>query len=466
MRRRSVLYNPPFMQALADLFALNVSFFLYQTIRVLMFGQDVLRFSITDTFLVGGTVTIGWMVVFWFSGLYRNYYVRSPFEEAFTILRVVFIASLLFFIVIYADSPEHYQRSPRFVFIVYWLLVSMCVVAGRGVVRVVQSMLRERGIIRIPTILVGSADRVQGLLNDLRNEPAWGYHVLGMVTVDGTENPALQNLGPVESLENILHKHRPDEVLITIEHSNHDNLLRIASVASNAGCKVKIVPDMYEIVSGQVRTQQIYGAPLIHVNPELMKPWEAAAKRLLDIVVSSVVLIGGLPLWLCIAIMVKVTSPGPIFFSQTRVGRGGQHFQMLKFRSMYVQEVPEERWTSKNDPRVTPFGRFIRKSHLDEVPQFWNVLRGEMSLVGPRPEQPGFVKKFSELMPYYSRRLKVKPGITGWWQVKAQSNPESKEEIESRLRYDFFYIENVSFMLDLEILMRTVVVMLRGHGRA
>jgi lipopolysaccharide/colanic/teichoic acid biosynthesis glycosyltransferase len=133
---------------------------------------------------------------------------------------------------------------------------------------------------------------------------------------------------------------------------------------------------------------------------------------------------------------------------------------------MYVDDRRGQTWTSADDPRVTPFGRFIRRTHLDEIPQFWNVLRGEMSLVGPRPEQPQFVEKFSDMMPYYRRRLKVRPGITGWWQVKAKSNPESREEIESRLRYDFFYIENISFMLDIEILVRTVFVMLQGHGRA
>ncbi|MFM8771525.1 MAG: sugar transferase, partial [Candidatus Kapaibacterium sp.] len=156
----------------------------------------------------------------------------------------------------------------------------------------------------------------------------------------------------------------------------------------------------------------------------------------------------------------------PMFFVQDRVGRNGRVFRMAKFRSMTVDEKRGPTWTDKNDPRVTPFGKFIRKTHLDEIPQLWNVLKGEMSLVGPRPEQPFYVEKFTAMLPYYRRRHKVRPGVTGWWQVKAKSNPESLEEIQQRLRYDFFYIENMSFKLDLEIMVRTVFVMLKGHGKA
>ncbi|RPI67225.1 MAG: exopolysaccharide biosynthesis polyprenyl glycosylphosphotransferase, partial [Ignavibacteriae bacterium] len=188
--------------------------------------------------------------------------------------------------------------------------------------------------------------------------------------------------------------------------------------------------------------------------------------RTLDLFVSVTVLLVGLPVWLLLAAIVKLTSSGPVFFRQPRVGRNGQVFKMVKFRSMYSDDKRGPTWTASNDPRVTPIGRFIRKTHLDEIPQLWNVLVGEMSLVGPRPEQPYYVEKFTEMLPYYRRRHKVRPGITGWWQVKARSNPESLQEIETRLRYDFFYIENISFKLDVEILVRTIFVMLQGHGRA
>jgi exopolysaccharide biosynthesis polyprenyl glycosylphosphotransferase len=309
-------------------------------------------------------------------------------------------------------------------------------------------------------------DRIRRLLEDLRRERAWGYAIRGVVAEHAEELDGIPYLSPLPELERALDEVKPAEMIVTLEHTNHDELLRTVAIGANAGCKVKIVPDMYEIVSGQARTQQMYGSPLIHVNPELMQPWEEAAKRLLDITVSLWVLVIGMPAWLLVALGVRLSSPGPVIFTQMRVGRNGHLFRMSKFRSMYVDDRRGQTWTSADDPRVTPFGRFIRRTHLDEIPQFWNVLRGEMSLVGPRPEQPQFVEKFSDMMPYYRRRLKVRPGITGWWQVKAKSNPESREEIESRLRYDFFYIENISFMLDIEILVRTVFVMLQGHGRA
>jgi exopolysaccharide biosynthesis polyprenyl glycosylphosphotransferase len=259
---------------------------------------------------------------------------------------------------------------------------------------------------------------------------------------------------------------RPREVIVTMDHTDHDALLKVTAQAADEGCLVKIVPDLYEIFSGQARTQQIYGSPLIEVSPELMQPWEEFAKRTLDITVSALVLGLGSPIWLLVALAVKLSSKGPIFFLQDRVGRGGHVYRMAKFRSMVVDAKRGQTWTAENDPRVTRVGRFIRKTHLDEIPQFWNVLKGEMSIVGPRPEQPLYVEKFTQMLPYYRRRLKVRPGITGWWQVKAKSNPESLEEIQQRLRYDFFYIENMSFKLDLEIMVRTVFVMLRGHGQA
>ena len=466
MTQRNSIYDPRFMQVLADLLALTVSFLAYQAVRKVMLPTSTHTFSISDIVVVATVVALAWMIVFWLGGLYRDYYIRSPFEEAFVVLKVTFVVSLLFYLVIYVDSPQDYQKSPRFVFVMYWLFVSGFVTIGRMVARAIQSYLRSKGTIQLRTLLVGSGKRVLQLLADIRNERAWGYNVVGVISTDNVEVAGIPILGSLAELGKVLEQSNVQEMLITMDHTDHNELLSVVAKGADVGCSVKIVPDMYEIVSGQARTQQMYGAPLIHVNPELMKPWEEAAKRILDIVISLLVLLIGLPVWITIGLIVALTSRGPVFYKQNRVGRNGLVFVMSKFRSMYVDENRAQTWTEKNDPRVTPFGRFIRKTHLDEIPQLWNVLRGEMSLVGPRPEQPHFVEKFSTLLPYYRRRHKVRPGITGWWQVKAKSNSESVEEIESRLRYDFFYIENISFMLDIEILVRTVFVMFTGHGRA
>jgi len=236
-------------------------------------------------------------------------------------------------------------------------------------------------------------------------------------------------------------------------------------LCSDKNIKIKIVPDLYEILSGQARTSQIYGMPLIDIMPELMPEWERKLKRLLDIVVSIVILLLSLPIALLTAIAIKLDSEGPVFFTQERMGMNGKIFKMIKFRSMRkdAEKLTGPVWSQKNDSRVTRVGKLIRKLRIDEIPQFINVLKGDMSVVGPRPERPYFVEKLSQEIPYYKRRLKVRPGITGWAQVKHKYD-ESIEDVKIKLRYDLFYIENMSLRMDLKILFRTIFVVLFGKG--
>jgi len=457
------------MQIYVDVIAFTVSFAVYQLVRPVVLTH-LRSFSVQDHVFIAGMSIAYWSVVFWLGGLYRDFYIRSPFDEFFTVLRHTFFGSALIFGSIFFTSSTAYQNNPRYVFILYWLVLFLLVCIGRLTARQLQRRLREQGVIKIPTILVGSVVRLRELLVDLHDEPAWGYDVRGIVVVDVPEADTRELrypiLGSLNDVRSVMQAIRPREVLVAMDHTDHDAMLKVTAEAADEGCLVKIVPDLYEIFSGQARTQQIYGSPLIEVSPELMQPWEEFAKRTLDISFSLLALCVGMPVWLLTALAVKITSKGPMFFVQDRVGRFGHVFRMAKFRSMYVDDCRGPTWTNENDPRVTAVGRFVRKTHLDEIPQLWNVLKGEMSLVGPRPEQPFYVEKFTEMLPYYRRRLKVRPGVTGWWQVKARSNPESLEEIQLRLRYDFFYIENMSFKLDLEIMVRTVFVMLRGHGQA
>jgi exopolysaccharide biosynthesis polyprenyl glycosylphosphotransferase len=452
----SKLLHPIVMQVISDalMCSLGLLFFLYLREQ---FNPNFRVFSWSQKLLAAMVSSIYWYVFFWCGGLYRDYYVRSPFAEFFSIARQTFLGILVIFTLIYLDSNEQFQSNPRFSIILYWMFLCVVVMTGRTIVRGIQRYLRVRQIITIPSLIIGSPARRQQLHSELDMEPSNGYVIVS--EIDTSEATAA-------TLQGIIRSRKVKEVLLAVDHTNHDELLNITSIAADEGCLVKIVPDLYEIVSGQARTHQTYGSPLIDVSPELMKPWEWFAKRLLDIVVSFLVLVLGLPIWLLVAVGVKVSSPGPVLYKQLRAGKGGVNFTMYKFRSMKQDDGREPTWTTTNDPRVTAFGRFIRKTHIDEIPQAWNVLLGEMSIVGPRPEVKHFVEKWSEILPYYRRRLKVRPGITGWWQVKTHSNDESVEEIENRLRYDFFYIENMSFALDIEIMARTIVVMLRGHGRA
>ncbi len=229
---------------------------------------------------------------------------------------------------------------------------------------------------------------------------------------------------------------------------------------------LKIVPDLYDIVMGYGRTNQIYGFPLIEILPQLMPQWERRIKRIMDITVSTLVLIGFLPLWIFVSVLIKLESRGPILFRQKRVGKDGKIFIIYKFRSM-IQHAEKETgpvWAEERDPRVTFIGRIIRKLRIDEIPQFFNVLMNDMSFVGPRPERPYFVDRFKREIPLYTRRLRMKPGITGWAQIKG-SYDTSIEHVKKKLEYDLFYIENVSLRMDLKILLNTLYVMIRGKGQ-
>jgi exopolysaccharide biosynthesis polyprenyl glycosylphosphotransferase len=219
------------------------------------------------------------------------------------------------------------------------------------------------------------------------------------------------------------------------------------------------------MLGGMARTEQIYGLPMIEVMPEPMKPWESSAKRLLDIVVSSLVLLIGSPLWLSVAALIRITSHGPAIFSQERVGQYGRLFTMYKFRTMLDDAESDTGpvWATEDDPRYTRIGRWLRRTRFDEVPQLINVLKGDMSLVGPRPERQFFVEKLVKEVPLYRRRLRVKPGITGIAQVKWKYD-QSVEDVRQKVKYDLFYISNMSLRMDLKILFATVRTMLSGKG--
>jgi exopolysaccharide biosynthesis polyprenyl glycosylphosphotransferase len=265
-------------------------------------------------------------------------------------------------------------------------------------------------------------------------------------------------------LSGILERYEIRDVIIALDSSDHSLLLDIIGQCNGLPVSVKIVPDLYDIISGQARTNQIYGFPLIEISPQLMPPWEEAAKRGIDVAVSLLVLALGLPLWLLVSCAIVLDSPGSVFYNQERVGRDGVRFKMHKFRSMRRDaEQGGPQWAGRHDPRVTRVGRILRALHIDEIPQVWNVLKGDMSLIGPRPERPMFVEQLSKEIPLYTRRLKVRPGVTGWAQVKHKYD-ESIEDVRKKIQYDLFYIENMSLRMDFKIILSTLSHMLMGKG--
>ena len=353
--------------------------------------------------------------------------------------------------------------------------MAVTVSSGRIISRRIQKKLREKGKFYIPALLIGNYSKSIEFYEKIRKSPAWGYKPIGLVLTDKNEYNSLANsldsvsppiVGLIDDLEGILINMCPEEVLITIDSSHRELLLYITNKCAERGIKVKIVPDLYDIITGLVRTLPLYGIPLIEISTQLLKPWEESIKRIIDIIFSFLVVIIGLPFWLLTGLAIKLESVGTIFYKQERVGKDNKPFILYKFRSMKAgSDKNGPQWTQVNDPRVTKLGYILRKTHIDEIPQFLNVLKGQMSIVGPRPEITAIVAKYSLILPYYKRRLVVRPGITGWWQVNYTSYEETTEEIESRLKDDFYYIENMSLKLDLEIMVRTVVLMIKGHGQ-
>lgn len=412
-----------------------------------------------------------WLGLFYFSGMYKNWYERSPFNEVWKVLKTVLIGCTIIIFVVKMDS----NTSPRRLYLLNVMIISLTTLSGRTSARIIEKRLRRNRILTIPSIIVGTYKRASSFYTKCQKSPNWGYNPFGIVLFDHNEYISINDdksdyvpiIGFLEELDSIVERYKPEELIIASDNTDHSKMIDIASFASDRNIKVKIDPDLYDIFTGQTKAQMLYGIPLIEIRTQLMKPWQEVIKRIVDMIFSFLVIIIGMPIWILTALIIKLDSKGPIFYTQPRVGKNGKIFKIFKFRSMSYEEVPkDQKWTSKNDPRVTKFGRFIRKTHLDEIPQFVNVLLGDMSVVGPRPEQPKFVEEFSLSLPYYNRRHKVRPGITGWWQVTSSGYELNIDEVKSRIKDDFYYIENMSIKLDIEIIIRTVWCVVSGHGQA
>ncbi|MGA9117924.1 MAG: sugar transferase [Bacteroidota bacterium] len=411
-----------------------------------------------------------WSAIFAFTGLYQPLYAGSRIDELAKVFKATAIGCLVLFFLIYVDDASSSSGAPkaRFLMAVYWILLLTFAGTGRAVVRSVHRRLLIKGIGVHRTLIIGSMTKARSLYDMVRRFPALGFNVVGFVGLSRRKNVPYRDVpvvGVVEELPAILEKERVKEVLVALDSTDHDRLLEILSLCNGNDVSLKIMPDMYDVISGQARTNQIYGFPLIAISPQLMKPWEEAVKRGLDVIVALIILVLGFPFWILIGVAIRLESPGPALYRQERVGKDGVHFNMIKFRSMLNDaERHGPRWAKKKDPRVTLVGRLLRQLHLDEIPQVLNVLKGEMTLIGPRPERPVFVEKLTKEIPLYSRRLKVRPGVTGWAQVKHRYD-ETIDDVRLKVQYDLFYIENMSLMMDLKIILYTVFHVILGKGR-
>jgi exopolysaccharide biosynthesis polyprenyl glycosylphosphotransferase len=409
-------------------------------------------------------LSLFWLIVFTFFGLYRERYAASRFDELVTVVKVVSVGILALFFLLFIELLDAYSARSNVVF--YWAAVIVCVSIGRIMVRSVQKMLILRGKGLHRALIVGWTDVLDALHQEVARYPEAGLDIVGGVRLSREGETANGNgHHRVEDLPRLIDELDVQDVLIALGPNDGEQLMEVLRLCDGKPVTLKLVPDFYSIIGGMARTEHMYGLPLIEVLPEPMQAWEQSLKRLIDLVVSFLVVVIGLPVWILIALMIRLTSSGPAIYRQRRIGQKGREFTMYKFRTMREDAEAETGpvWATEDDPRYTAVGRWLRKTRLDEVPQFFNVLRGDMSLVGPRPERPFFVEKLAREIPLYSRRHRVKPGITGWAQVKWKYDT-SLEDVQQKVKYDLFYIENMSLRRDLQILFRTIYTALKGSG--
>lgn len=397
-----------------------------------------------------------YIFIYYISGLYTSKRMQSRRVEIANVTKANTIGILLFLVTLYIIRQQDFSRIMIFIF--YCLNVTIDIVA-RNIIRYVLRTFRKKGFNLKHVLLIGYSRAAEEYIDRIKANPQWGYVVRGILddhVERGTTYKGVKVIGRIDNLFIILPENKLDEIAVTLSLSDYERLEQVVGLCEKSGVHTKFIPDYNSVIPSKPYTEDLMGLPVINIrHVPLTNTLNMIAKRCVDIVGAIVAIILFSPVMVIVTIAVKVTSEGPIIFSQERVGLHNRQFKMYKFRSMEIQAPVEEKngWTVKNDPRVTKIGKLIRKTSIDELPQFFNVLKGDMSLVGPRPERPFFVEKFKEEIPRYMIKHQVRPGITGWAQVNGYRGNTS---IRKRVDYDLYYIENWTMGFDIKILFLTI----------
>lgn len=397
----------------------------------------------------------GYLILYYGFHLYVPKRILGRRLEAWRIVQTNIVGLMAVTVLLYVAKQNNVSRRMLFLFFCVNIFAE---VLERNVLRMILRKARREGYNQKHMILVGYSRAAEQYIDRIRANPEWGYKVRGILDDNhpaGTEYKGVKVIGTVANLDVILPENRLDEIAITLGLDEYSRLEEIVGMCEKSGVHTKFIPDYNNIIPTKPYTEDIQGLPVINIrHVPLTNILNRFMKRSVDLFGAVVAIVLFSPVMLITAIVIKVTSPGPLIFKQERIGLKNAPFYMYKFRSMVVQtDTDEEKgWTTKNDPRVTPFGKFIRKTSIDELPQFFNVLKGDMSLVGPRPERPQFVEKFKEEIPRYMIKHQVRPGITGWAQVNGYRGDTS---IKKRIEHDLYYIENWTIGFDFKIIFLT-----------
>lgn len=445
-------------------------FFIYRKtyIEPTKFGHE-LPIEFTERYFYGIIfIPIFWIVLYHLSGYYKDIYRKSRLKElAQTFFTILIGSTIIFFTALLDDMVVTYHQYYK-LFLSLFIIQFVLTYIPRIIITTITNNRIHNREIGFNTIIIGGNRKAVDIYQKIENQQhSVGNKFIGFISIVEKEKylieKYLKNCGNLKDVRKIIDKYKIEEVIIALESTEHKEIEKIINYLDDKNVIIKVIAGLYDILTGKVKMAHIYSTPLIQVSHGLMPTWQEQAKQFIDFSLSLLALVIFSPAILFLAAGIKLSSKGPILYSHERIGRFGKPFTLYKFRSMYIDaEKNGPALSSKNDNRITRFGKFMRKAKLDELPNFWNVIKGDMSLVGPRPERKYFIDQIVEKAPHYLHLQKVKPGITSWGQVK-YGYAESVEQMTERLKYDILYIENMSLYVDFKIMIYTILIILKGR---